>query len=54
MAIKPVELGEKDLRIINVLEFSYTFCPVYSTSHDIKIDHDKLQELISKLEKNLA
>jgi len=53
MAIKPVELGEEDLRIINVCEFSCIFCPVYSISHDI-IDHDKLQELVSKLEKNLA
>ena len=53
MVIRPVELGEEDLGMINVLE-CYAFCPVYRMSHDIKIDHDKLQELISKLEKNLG
>jgi hypothetical protein len=49
-----IELSEEDIKTISaVLKFSISACPLGGISQDIDIDEEKLEKLISKLEKGL-
>jgi hypothetical protein len=49
-----IDLNEDDIKTIAaVLKFSISACPLGGISQDIEIDEEKLEKLISKLEKGL-
>jgi hypothetical protein len=49
-----IELNEEEIKTITaVLRFSISACPLGGISQDIEIDEEKLEKLISKLEKGL-
>lgn len=49
-----IDLSEEDLKTIAaVLRFSISACPLGGISQDIEIDEEKLEKLISKMEKGL-
>jgi hypothetical protein len=51
---RQVELSDEDIRtIIAILRFSYDACPIESVP-DTRIDHDIVENLISKLEGSLT
>jgi hypothetical protein len=50
-----VELDEEDIKtIVAVLKFSISACPLGGISQDIEIDEEKLEKIISKMEKRLT
>ncbi len=49
---KQIMLNENELKtIIEVLKFAEGACPIQDITHEFDIDADKLEGLISKLEK---
>ena len=49
-----IDLNEEELKTIAaVLRFSISACPLGGISQDIEIDEEKLEKLISKIEKGL-
>ncbi len=49
-----IDLSEEDLKTIAaVLRFSISACPLGGISQDIEIDEEKLEKLISKMERGL-
>lgn len=49
-----MDLTEEEMKIISaVLRFSIAACPLGGISQDIEIDEEKLEKLISKMEKGL-
>jgi hypothetical protein len=49
-----IELNEGEIKTIAaVLRFSISACPLGGISQDIEIDEEKLEKIISKLEKGL-
>lgn len=49
-----IDLSEEELKTIaSVLRFSISACPLGGISQDIEIDEEKLEKLISKMEKGL-
>jgi hypothetical protein len=49
-----IDLSEDDLKTITaVLKFSISACPLGGISQDIEINEEKLEKIISKLEKGL-
>lgn len=50
---KQITLDEKEVRmIIEILKFSEGACPVDSINPDFAIDAEKIEALLSKLEKS--
>lgn len=49
-----VELSYEEAKtIVELLKFSLDSCPIESISHEVDITSDKVQDLITKLEKTL-
>lgn len=49
-----MDLTEEEMKIISaVLRFSISACPLGGISQDVEIDEEKLEKLISKMEKGL-
>jgi len=49
-----IDLDEDQLKtIVAVLRFSISACPLGGISQDIEIDEEKLEKIISKMEKGL-
>lgn len=49
-----IDRSEEELKTISaVLRFSISACPLGGISQDIEIDEEKLEKLISKMEKGL-
>lgn len=49
-----IDFSEEELKTIAaVLRFSISACPLGGISQDIEIDEEKLEKLISKMEKGL-
>lgn len=49
---KQITLNEKDIAmLIEILKFAEGACPVESINQDFAIDADKIENLLSKLEK---
>ncbi|GEM_PF-2105745 len=47
-----IDLIEEEIKIlVAILQFSITACPLDSVSQDVEIDSEKLERLISKLQK---
>lgn len=50
-----IELSEEGIKTISaVLKFSISACPLGGISQDIEIDEEKLEKIISKMEKSLT
>jgi hypothetical protein len=49
-----IDLNEEEIKtLIVIMQFSITACPLDNISHDVEIDSDKLEKLITKMEKGL-
>jgi len=49
-----IDLNEEEIKtIVAVLKFSISACPLGGISQDVEIDEEKLEKLISKMEKGL-
>ena len=49
-----IDLSKEELKTISaVLRFSISACPLGGISQDIEIDEEKLEKLISKMERGL-
>lgn len=38
--------------LVEILQFYITACPLGGISHDVEIDEDKIEKLISKIQKS--
>ncbi|MGI0086433.1 MAG: hypothetical protein ACREBI_00525 [Nitrosotalea sp.] len=50
-----IDLNEEEMKIlISIMQFSIAACPLGSVSQEIEIDSEKLEKLISKMQKGLV
>lgn len=50
-----IELNEEEIKIlIAILNFSIAACPLEGISTEIEIDADKIEKLVTKMEKSLS
>ena len=49
-----IDLNEEELKILRaIMQFSIVACPLGGVSQDVEIDTEKLEKLISKMDKGL-
>lgn len=50
-----VELGDEEMKtVIEILKYSLDYCPLESISEELEISHEKVEDIIAKLEKALS
>ncbi|MGI0073895.1 MAG: hypothetical protein ACREA3_08790 [Nitrosotalea sp.] len=49
-----IDLNEEEIKtLIAIMQFSISACPLASVSQEFEVDEEKLEKLISKMQKGL-
>ena len=49
-----IDLSEEEIKILTaIMQFSIDACPLGSVSQEVEVDSEKLEKLITKMEKGL-